>query len=258
MKRFVAILAFVVLVLGGLFFFGHKDSPTMHKTNAAVPSRPKDSQTTPGKSATTGFDKTKLSTTNPSSIWVVVNKQHPLGPKTYAPNDLVTPSVPLRVPGNESMQLRAAPATALEAMFAAAKTANLNLLISSGYRSYNYQVSLYGGYVSSLGQSQADIQSARPGFSEHQSGLAVDIEPTSKNCELAQCFAQTPEGQWLVANAYKYGFILRYTDSATSITGYEGEPWHYRYVGVELATELHTSSVATLEQFFSISGGSAY
>jgi D-alanyl-D-alanine carboxypeptidase len=258
MKRLVAILAFVILILAGLFLIRHKDAPTIHNTNIPTTKKLDNSRAIPVKPTSTSFDKTQLSTTNPSSIWVVVNKQHPLAPKTYAPNDLVTPNVPLRVPGNETMQLRSAPTAALETMFAAAKTDNLNLMISSGYRSYNYQVNLYQGYVSSLGQSQADNQSARPSFSEHQTGLAVDIEPASKNCELSQCFAQTPEGQWLVANAYKYGFILRYTDATMSVTGYEGEPWHYRYIGAELATELHKTNVATLEQFFIISGGTNY
>jgi D-alanyl-D-alanine carboxypeptidase len=164
----------------------------------------------------------------------------------------------LRVPGNESMQLRQATASSVEAMFADAKTAGLSLMLSSGYRSYDYQVKLYGGYVSSIGQASADTQSARPGYSEHQTGLALDIEPLSKTCELQQCFAGTPEGTWLVANAYKYGFLLRYTDALTSVTGYEGEPWHYRYVGVELATELHSHNVATLEQFFGVTGGTNY
>ena len=258
MKRHFAVIAIVALFLAGVFIYGHKGPPTLYNTTAPNRGKHQRAQTVVNNTPSFSFDKSILSKTNPSSIWVVVNKQHPLMPKTYIPDDLVTPSLPLRVPGNETMQLRSAPAKALEAMFAAAKTNNLNLMIASGYRSHNYQVSLYGGYVSSLGQSQADIQSARPGFSEHQTGLAVDIEPLSKNCELAQCFAQTPEGQWLVANAYKYGFILRYTDATTMVTGYEGEPWHYRYVGVELATELHTTNVVTLEQFFAINGGSHY
>jgi D-alanyl-D-alanine carboxypeptidase len=209
-------------------------------------------------SPTPSFDKTSYSTTDPASPWVVVNKQHPLQPKTYIPDDLVTPTVPLRVPGNESMQLRSTTAKALESMFAVAKTDNINLMISSGYRSYTYQVSLYGSYVSSMGQARADTQSARPGFSEHQTGQALDIEPTSRKCEVAQCFADTPEGKWLVANAYRYGFILRYTPADVAVTGYESEPWHYRYVGIPLATEMHKTGVATLEQFFGVSGGQNY
>ncbi len=204
------------------------------------------------------FDTRQFSTTDPKSIWVVVNKKHSLRPNTYSPTDLITPSVPLRVPGNSSMQLRAEPATALEEMFAAAKSDGIQLMLSSGYRSYDYQVSLYDGYVSSAGQTQADIQSARPGYSEHQTGLAFDAEPVSRTCELEQCFADTPEGKWLATHAYEYGFILRYTPADIATTGYESEPWHFRYVGKALATEMHKKGVATLEKFFKITGGHSY
>ena len=156
------------------------------------------------------------------------------------------------------MQLRAEPATALEEMFAAAKSDGIQLMLSSGYRSYDYQVSLYDGYVSSAGQTQADIQSARPGYSEHQTGLAFDAEPVSRTCELEQCFADTPEGKWLATHAYEYGFILRYTPADIATTGYESEPWHFRYVGKALATEMHKKGVATLEKFFKITGGHSY
>jgi D-alanyl-D-alanine carboxypeptidase len=205
-----------------------------------------------------GFDKNKLSHTDPNSLWVVVNKQHPLVPKDYVPPDLVVPNIPVRVPGNESMQVRQAMATALETMFAAAKEQGLNLMLSSGYRSYTYQVNLYNGYVATQGQATADTQSARPGFSEHQTGLGADLEPASKTCEVEQCFSATPEGVWLANNAYQFGFIIRYTLDDQATTGYEFEPWHVRYVGTDLSTELHNTHIATLEQFFNISGGKDY
>lgn len=204
------------------------------------------------------FNKTLFSTTDPTSIWVVVNKKHPLNPIDYVPADLRMPNVPLRVPGNESMQLRAVSATALEQLFAGAKADGLSLMVSSGYRSYVYQTNLYGGYVKSDGQAQADQESARPGYSEHQTGLAVDIEPAARDCELEQCFATTPEGKWLDANAYKYGFIHRYTPDKVSITGYESEPWHFRYVGQALAGQMQSTGITTLEEFFGISGGQSY
>jgi len=156
------------------------------------------------------------------------------------------------------MQVRKVTATALEQMFAAAKQQGIDLMLSSGYRSYAYQVSLYNGYVQTQGQATADTQSARPGYSEHQTGFAADIEPVSKECEVDPCFGTTPEGIWLAANAYKYGFIIRYTAADQKITGYEAEPWHIRYVGTALSTELHSTGVQTLEQFFGISGGAVY
>lgn len=204
------------------------------------------------------FDKSRYSTSDSASIWVVVNKKHPLQPIRYSPTDLVVPNVPLRVPGNESMQMRSVAASALEQMFAAARSIGLELMLSSGYRSHEYQVGLYNGYVQSVGQATADKQSARPGYSEHQTGLAADIEPVSKRCELLDCFADLPEGKWLSANSYKYGFVLRYPKDKVPITGYEYEPWHFRYVGASLAGEMHGEGIKTLEEFFGISGGQNY
>ncbi|MEO8863332.1 MAG: M15 family metallopeptidase, partial [Candidatus Saccharimonadales bacterium] len=186
------------------------------------------------------------------------NKKHALSPISYAPEDLTTPNVPLRVPGNESMSLRRDNASALERMFGGAKEDGLNLMLSSGYRTYSYQVNLYNGYVASKGQAWADNISARPGHSEHQTGLAADIEPTSKTCEIDACFGETPEGKWLASNAYKYGYIIRYPVDKVGITGYDYEPWHVRYVGVELSTEMHSTKVSTLEEFFNVSGGKNY
>jgi D-alanyl-D-alanine carboxypeptidase len=248
-KKFLVSLAMAIFLVGVVYLAWpgstHKDQPKTVNSKTVSASSP-------------GFNKNQYSLTDPASIWVIVNKQHPLSPQDYAPTDLITPSVPLRVPGNESMQLRKVAASSLEQMFSAAKAQGLNLMLSSGYRSYTYQVSLYGGYVQSQGQAAADQVSARPGYSEHQTGLAADIEPTSKNCELEQCFETTPEGQWLAANAYKYGFILRYTADKVAVTGYKYEPWHYRYVGTDLTSQMRDTSAKTLEEFFDVTGGAVY
>jgi len=231
-----------------------------HDATSPNPSKRQSATTTHdvGKAPVAAFNKTTHSLTDPTSIWLIVNKPHALNPIDYRPTDLVTPDVPLRVPGNESMQLRKQTASALEQLFADAKANGLNLMLSSGYRSYSYQVGLYNGYVKSMGQAAADKSSARPGHSEHQTGLAADVEPTTKKCELDACFFDTPEGAWVTANAYKYGFIIRYTKDKQAITGYEYEPWHLRYVGVELAMEMHTKGIETLEEFFGVSGGATY
>ncbi len=254
--RLIFLALIVVVALGVVIAVGH------HKPKAAVTkSTAKQTTNTESKSTaadTDSFNKKQYSLTDPTSIWVIVNKQHPLNPKDYVPSDLVVPNVPLRVPGNESMQLRAVTAKAMETMFAAAKADNINLMISSGYRSYSYQVNLYDGYVNTEGQATADTQSARPGFSEHQTGLAADVEPVSKTCEVEECFGTTPEGEWVAANAYKYGFIIRYTTGNEDITGYEPEPWHIRYIGIDLATEMHNKNIPTLEQFFGVTGGKTY
>jgi LAS superfamily LD-carboxypeptidase LdcB len=204
-----------------------------------------------------GFNKKQRSVNDPTSIWVVVNKGRIL-PGSYVPPDLTAPNVPLRLSsGSSEMQLRQEAAGALQQMFMAASQQNIHLMLASGYRSYDEQVGLYKGYVSTQGQQNADSSSARPGHSEHQLGLAADIEPSSRTCEVETCFADTQEGKWVAANAYKYGFIIRYPKDKDNLTGYEYEPWHVRYVGAALAMQIQQSG-QTLEQFFGLSVYSDY
>lgn len=204
------------------------------------------------------FNKSQYSINDSSSIWAVVNKGRIL-PSTYVPANLVVPNIPLRLSaGAEEMHLRADAASAMETMYKAAANDGAHLMLASGYRSYSSQYSLYNSYVRSLGQASADISSARAGHSEHQTGLAADLEPTNRACEVADCFANLPEGKWLAANAYKYGFIIRYPADKTQITGYEYEPWHVRYVGVALSSEMHQENVETLEEFFSLPAYTSY
>lgn len=204
------------------------------------------------------FNKSAHSLTNPASIWVIVNKQHPLKPKNYAPT-LIVPSVPLKGSASAgNMHVSTTMAPALEKLFAGAKAAGYTLMLSSGYRSYSYQVGVYNGIVASQGQVAADEQSARPGYSEHQTGLAADVAPSSGTCDLSQCFGTTPQGGWLAANAYKYGFIIRYPADKQSVTGYEYEPWHIRYIGTDLSMQMHNQGIETLEEFFGVSGGASY
>jgi len=247
-KKLLLIPALLLLAGGTTYYFANKNNkPTAINSSTSAPSTPPIEN-----KQTTGFNKSELSTTDPSSIWVVVNKQLPLQPKDYAPTHVIFPNIPLRVPGNESMQLRSETATAMEKMFQAASADGIKLMLSSGYRSYAYQVTLYGGYVAKDGQTSADTYSARPGHSEHQTGLGADIEPASRNCEVDQCFGTTPEGKWLAANAYKYGFIIRYPEDKVAITGYKYEPWHVRYIGEKLALEMHNQKISTLEEFFEL------
>jgi zinc D-Ala-D-Ala carboxypeptidase len=199
------------------------------------------------------FDTKQHSLDDPASIWVIANKRRPLQPTDYSPGDLVAPDVPLRLTAQtEEMQVRAAVAAALEDLVAAAGKDGLDLMVSSAYRSYAYQEGLYNTYVRQQGQAVADTQSARPGHSEHQTGLAVDVEPASRECEIEECFGDLPEGKWVAANAYKYGFVVRYAKGKDHITGYIYEPWHLRYVGKPLAAELHRLGNPTLEEFFEL------
>jgi D-alanyl-D-alanine carboxypeptidase len=252
-KKFL-IFALLILTLLGLWFGYHKQ--VVAPSHSEAPKTSPHTNTKPAASTT--FDKSRYSLTDPTSIWVIVNKQHPLNPVTYVPSDLVYPNVPLASAGADNMHLRRESANAMEQMFVAAKKAGISLMLTSGYRSYSYQKTVYNGYVQTLGQAAADKQSARPGYSEHQTGWAADVEPTTRHCELDACFGDTPEGKWVAANSYKYGFIIRYQSNAESITGYEYEPWHVRYVGTGLSNEMHSNGIQTLEQFFNVSGGTTY
>jgi D-alanyl-D-alanine carboxypeptidase len=188
--------------------------------------------------------------TSASSDGVLVNKHRKLQPSTYTPAKLFTPAVPLRLDAeDEEMKVTPATAKALEALFADAGQQSVSLMFSSGFRSYESQQKLYEYYISIQGKAEADKQSARPGYSEHQTGLGVDIAPADGTCNAQPCFAALPEGRWLAANAHKYGFIIRYPDGKSKITGYIYEPWHLRYVGSELAATLYTSGL-TLEEHF--------
>lgn len=125
---------------------------------------------------------------------------------------------------------------------------NLNIYIASGYRSYNYQDTLYNNYSAVSGVEGADTYSARPGHSEHQTGLCFDLNSVDDS------FANTPEGKWIDQNAYRYGFIVRYPKGKESITGYQYESWHLRYVGVELASKLYNNGDwITMEEYYGIS-----
>lgn len=132
-------------------------------------------------------------------------------------------------------------------MQAASKLENLNIYLSSGFRSYSTQDRIYNNYVARDGKVAADTYSARPGYSEHQSGLAFDVN------QINDTFNDSAEAKWLANNCYKYGFILRYPKGKEDITGYKYESWHFRYVGVDLATKLYNNGDwITLEEYFGI------
>jgi len=218
-------------------------------TQSATPSA------SPSATQPARFNKGALSIDDPASIWVVVDKLRPLNPKDYVPADLIQTPVAHANPPT----LRKEAADAMVAMFAAGKAEGAGgMQLQSAYRSYTTQVVVYNRYVSQAGQAGADAQSARPGFSEHQTGLAADISSVPASCVLAACFGETTQGKWLVANAYRFGFLLRYPADKVAVTGYMYEPWHFRYIGAALATEMHDEGVTTLEEFFGLPAAPDY
>jgi D-alanyl-D-alanine carboxypeptidase len=183
---------------------------------------------------------------NPSSIDVVVNKTHCMQPVSYAPQDLVT---------SNGATLSTKAINAYNQLYMAAAAAGQSFYVTSSYRSYSDQVSTYAYWVSTSGQNGADTYSARPGYSEHQTGLAFDV--AAGGCVL-NCFGTTPQYAWLQDHAADYGFIQRYYKGYESVTGYDAEEWHYRYVGVNVAKDMQKKGVKTLEQYWNISGGNYY
>ncbi|MEW4371248.1 M15 family metallopeptidase [Paenibacillus kandeliae] len=191
----------------------------------------------------------KMVVTNPESLTVIVNKNRSL-PDGYVPPDLVVPDVAFSYDGVlEKSHMRKKAAEALEQLFAAAKKEGLDLRAVSGYRSYKRQVSIYNNNVATKGKEYTDRVSAKPGTSEHQTGLAIDVSGPGIGYGLEQSFGSTAEGKWLKKNAPDYGFVIRYTENGESKTGYTWEPWHIRYIGKDLAEDV-TAKGLTLEEYF--------
>ncbi|MCQ9164945.1 D-alanyl-D-alanine carboxypeptidase family protein [Arthrobacter sp. STN4] len=186
---------------------------------------------------------------NARSVGVVVNKRRPNSPVNQTPPDLV---------GIGSQLMRWEAANQLTLFLRGASGAGVAVTTVSGFRSYSSQASLYNYYVSLYGQAVADTISARPGYSEHQTGLVMDIGNPDGACGLQACFAGTPAGQFAAANSWRYGFIIRYPNGYDAITGYTYEPWHLRYIGVRTATDMHYRGYRTLEQYFGLPAAPSY
>lgn len=190
------------------------------------------------------LDKTKYEDTEKTNIkddnLMLVNKYYYLT-EDYEPDDLVTLTSKYNTGVNSKMRKEAA--NQFMKMSDAATLDNITIKNASGYRSYNYQVNLYNKYVERDGKKAADTYSARPGFSEHQTGLTSDIN------QIDNSFENTDAFKWLQDNAYKYGFILRFPKDKEDVTGYQYEPWHYRYVGEYVAEKMHDENL-TLEEYY--------
>lgn len=166
-------------------------------------------------------------------LWCLVDKKYALG-AAYEPEDLLVLKSGTYLVNRSGLRLRKAAAAALETMAYGAKKDGVTLVVSSCYRSYDYQQQVYERNVKQMGQAAADRESARPGHSQHQLGLAVDFG------SIDDSFAATAQGRWLGKNAWRYGWSLSYPQGYEAITGYRWESWHYRYVGPELSRFIRT------------------
>lgn len=254
--RFSAVAIASLLAIVGLSSCAAEPeaSPTIAPTpTAPEPPQPVAPEEPDDKEAATGFDRGAHSLEDPDSIWVITNKLRPLDPQTYTPDDLVAPNVV----NTNGQPLRSVAALATERMVAAAAADGVEVHVVSAFRSYDMQVKVYGNFVANQGEAYADTTSARPGHSEHQTGLTADFAGNDA-CTLDTCFAETDAGKWLQEHAAEFGFTMRYPDGYEGVTGYFYEPWHYRYVGEELANELRQQGILTLEEFFGLPAAPDY
>ncbi|WP_127473728.1 M15 family metallopeptidase [Microbacterium sulfonylureivorans] len=193
---------------------------------------------------------------DPTRVWTVVNKARPYTPVDYRPSDLVMPDGVRSVEGGS---LRSDAASALTSLVTGAREAGVGeVALESGFRSYQTQEGSYGRQVDAKGVEEADLVSARPGFSEHQSGLAGDVVACAGGCGTLDDLAATPQGEWVAAHAWEHGWIVRYVEGATDVTGYSPEPWHLRYIGPELARAYHDGGWTSLEDFFGLEAAPGY
>lgn len=183
-----------------------------------------------------------------TDLWKLVNKSTGYTRPDYTPNDLTLVTVPtMPGRGQDERSMRQIVMDDLAAMFKTAHAAGVDLHVGSGYRSYDTQSALFSRYSQQYGEAAASRFSARPGHSEHQSGLAVDLVGADGRCWVDECFKNTTAGVWLAKHAHEYGFILRYPEGKEDITGLIYESWHFRYVGRELAGALRQSGL-TLDE----------
>ncbi|MFC4138758.1 MULTISPECIES: M15 family metallopeptidase [unclassified Microbacterium] len=197
-----------------------------------------------------------ISLSDPAHVWVVVNKARRLDPENYAPASLAGSGLTTT---SRSGTARDDVAAALAGLASAAADAGAGRIgVNNAYRSYALQVRTYGQHVRDQGTASADTVSARPGHSEHQTGLAADIVACDPDCTDIHSFGGTPQSDWVAQHAWEHGFIVRYEDGHTAMTGYIAEPWHVRYVGKEIAAAYHAGGFHTLEEFFGLPAAPDY
>ena len=247
----IIFLIFYILKVGGIKLIDKRQvkvDNNISKKNTSIKSSTTQVTTTSSTTTTTKKKQDVSVSNNTDGLKIIdgiliVNKSYPL-PKDYVPTNTYKDATGLNycsecinVDAYEKYKLMKADMASL----------GMNIWIQSGYRSYSLHESLYNKYVNRDGKLAADTYSARPGYSEHQTGLAFDLNSISDD------FQYTSEGKWINENAWRYGFILRYPKSKESITGYKYESWHLRYVGEDLATKLYNNGDwITLEEHFNL------
>ena len=178
---------------------------------------------------------------------ILVNKQNYL-PSDYEPEDLEGLKYYAEDRSEDARFMRKTAADHFHEMVEAAREEDIDIVSTTAYRSYGFQEYLYNHYVETKGQEEADKVSAKPGSSEHQTGLVADLSTSEIDYVNGSAFGDTAAGHWIAEHCWEYGFIVRYPDGLEGITGYTYEPWHVRYVGLVAAKEIHEENI-TLEEY---------
>jgi len=204
------------------------------------------------QSGDNGNGEQSLKEAKEKGLLILVNKEHPVD-KDYKPDDLtgIKYFVPDRSETTRYMRTEAA--EAFHQLVDKAAEDGIEIKMTTAYRSYDFQKILFDSYVAKEGEAAANTFSAKPGQSEHQTGLAVDVSSPSVDYQLSDDYGETKEGKWLAGHAYWFGFILRFPKGKEDITGYQYEPWHLRYVGLTAAKEIHEQKL-TLEEYLQENG----
>ncbi|MFL0252693.1 M15 family metallopeptidase [Clostridium neuense] len=248
MKKVFFVIVTVILLSGATYltdknFFKTYSGPSPAPTHKVT-------KKSPVKEAAPKTDTPKKQLPDTLSYIVLVNKTHKLS-SDYVPPDLRTPKVRFESYAAPNVRkMRSNAADAVEQLFADAKDDRITLLGVSCYRPYSYQEEVYSAKVEKDGKSEADKYVAEPGSSEHQTGLAMDLLSTEYT-SLDDGFAKTKAYEWLKQNCAKYGFIIRYPKEKVSVTKYDFEPWHIRYVGTTAAQDIMSKGI-TLEEYLGI------
>ena len=186
---------------------------------------------------------------DPASVTVLVNKTHSL-PADYVPANLVTPYV-LSI--SDVIQVSDLAADQLKAMVNAANESEVTLYLTSGYISYETQDDYFNDRAGMVGEAEANKVIAKAGYSEHQTGLAFDFSDNASGTATTTAFAETAAGKWLIEHAWEYGFVMRYPEGKEAVTGYSYQPWHFRYLGIEVAKAMHEIAPdLTMEEYYNV------
>lgn len=247
---FVFLPPFLALIVGALLIiqasFAEVAEPTLEESEREL------------SGSSERFKFGVLAADLPSSLWVVVNKSRPL-PANLVPADLRIVAASEFLQNPRKLQLADAAATALEELATKMSQAGAGVIfINSAYRSFEYQEELFKQKTKQYGLELALVKSAKAGYSEHQTGLAVDVSVPSQKCVILECFGNTIAGKWLAKNSWQFGFIIRYEKGETNITGYAYEPWHLRFIDKEMAQAYYEGGFRTLEEFWDLPPAPTY